>query len=490
MVLYLNIRGGDAVAPGGADPAVIRFSDLGNAAFQVEEISGTQNGSILYFHDTPVTSNGVTNYLNFNRNGIPDGTRTSFALYRPAGEGEDSPEIQGYVRIQSGDEIKDGGFYMITAEVDGSRYALYPSLSADKYDHVIKVDPDSERIETTVANRFPAMTVRGIREGVTDACIDGTVYRICVIGEEQPPQEAVSTTVLEYALSLAETADTEGTVESVVKMFNDARAAAEEILARAQEGDPSLTQEMVDVSWQKLIKAMQYLSFKQGDKTDLQKVIDMAKSLDLSKYLDEGQQAFTDSLAAAEAVLADGDVMQEEVDQSWKDLLKAMSDLRLKPNKETLKDLIDEADTVSTEGVDDETIAGFRNALAMAKSVYDNEQATEEEVVTAEEDLQAALDQLRAAERGTDQSGDDSNISSGGNAQDQKTQNGGSTNGNNADASGKDNASDRKDTIRNNSVQKSVKTGDTVAPIAGMAAVVILAAAAGILAYRWRRKTR
>ena len=298
------------------------------------------------------------------------------------------------------------------------------------------------------------------------------------------------TGVVDYALSLAETADTEGTVESVVKMFNDARAAAEEILARAQEGDPSLTQEMVDVSWQKLIKAMQYLSFKQGDKTDLQKVIDMAKSLDLSKYLDEGQQAFTDSLAAAEAVLADGDVMQEEVDQSWKDLLKAMSDLRLKPNKETLKDLIDEADTVSTEGVDDETIAGFRNALAMAKSVYDNEQATEEEVVTAEEDLQAALDQLRAAERGTDQSGDDSNISSGGNAQDQKTQNGGSTNGNNADASGKDNASDRKDTIRNNSVQKSVKTGDTVAPIAGMAAVVILAAAAGILAYRWRRKTR
>ena len=488
--IYLNIRGGDAVAPGGADPAVIRFSDLGNAAFQVEEISGTQNGSILYFHDTPVTSNGVTNYLNFNRNGIPDGTRTSFALYRPAGEGEDSPEIQGYVRIQSGDEIKDGGFYMITAEVDGSRYALYPSLSADKYDHVIKVDPDSERIETTVANRFPAMTVRGIREGVTDACIDGTVYRISVTGEEQPPQEAVSTTVLEYALSLAETADTEGTVESVVKMFNDARAAAEEILARAQEGDPSLTQEMVDVSWQKLIKAMQYLSFKQGDKTDLQKVIDMAKSLDLSKYLDEGQQEFTDALAAAEAVLANGDAMQDEVDQSWKDLLKAMSDLRLKPNKETLKDLIDEADTVSTEGVDDETIAGFRNALAMAKSVYDNEQATEEEVVTAEEDLQAALDQLRAAERGTDQSGDDSNISSGGNAQDQKTQNGGSTNGNNADASGKDNASDRKDTIRNNSVQKSVKTGDTVAPIAGMAAVVILAAAAGILAYRWRRKTR
>ena len=107
--------------------------------------------------------------------------------------------------------------------------------------------------------------------------------------------------------------------------------------------DTSLTQDKVDEAWQNLIKAMQYLSFKQGDKTDLQKVIDMAESLDR-------QQAFTDALAAAEAVLADGDAMQEEADQSWKDLLKAMSGLRLKPNKDALKELIDEAGGMSTEG--------------------------------------------------------------------------------------------------------------------------------------------
>ena len=291
--------------------------------------------------------------------------------------------------------------------------------------------------------------------------------------QKQPPQEAVSTTVLEYALSLAETADTEGTVESVVKMFNDARAAAEEILARAQEGDPSLTQEMVDVSWQKLIKAMQYLSFKQGDKTDLQKVIDMAKSLDLSKYLDEGQQEFTDALAAAEAVLANGDAMQDEVDQSWKDLLKAMSELRLKPNKDALKDLIDEANGVSTEGADEETIAAFQKALAAAVSVYDNEQATEEEVVTAEEGLQAALDQLRAAAEDTDEAG-----------------NAGSAGGNKAGASEKDNASAQADAVKNSSAQKSVKTGDTAAPTAGTAAGMMLAAAAGAAAYRRRREMR
>ena len=123
----------------------------------------------------------------------------------------------------------------------------------------------------------------------------------------------------------------------------------------------------------------------------------MAKTLDLSEYLDEGQQVFADALAAAEAVLKDGDAMQDEVDQSWRGLLKAMSELRLKPNKDALKDLINEANGMSTEGADEETIAVFQNALAAAMSVYDDEQATEEEVMTAEEGLQAALDQLHAA---------------------------------------------------------------------------------------------
>ena len=254
----------------------------------------------------------------------------------------------------------------------------------------------------------------------------------------------------------------------------------------------------MDEAWQNLIRAMQYLSFKQGDKTDLQKVIDMAKSLDLSEYLDEGQQAFTDALAAAEAVLADGDAMQEEVDQSWRDLLKAMSELRLKPDKDALKDLIDEANGVSTEGADEETVAVFQNALAAAVSVYDNEQATEEEVVTAEEGLQAALDQLRAAVGDADESGNTGNDGSNGNGGNNQNQSGqnqngqivGSADGNNADASGKDNASAKADTTKNNRAQKSVKTGDTAAPIAGAAAGMMVAAAAGVTAYRRRREMR
>ena len=271
----------------------------------------------------------------------------------------------------------------------------------------------------------------------------------------------ISTAVLEYALALAETADTEGVLDSVAEIFNNAKASAQNILERVQAGDASVTQDMVDESWQNLIKAMQYLSFKQGDKTDLQKVIDLANSLDLSQYLDEGQQAFNDALTAAEAVLADGNAMQDEVDQAWKALLKAMSELRLKPSKDALEDLIASAEGLNTEGADEETVAVFRSALARAMSVLEDDQATEAEVASAEKELQSAIDQMLAS---TDGSTDGSGQSGTGNANSSGSQNSGS-NASKTSTSG----------------SKAVKTGDSMFPIAGSAAAMAMAAAVIVL---------
>ena len=271
----------------------------------------------------------------------------------------------------------------------------------------------------------------------------------------------ISTAVLEYALALAETADTEGVLDSVAEIFNNAKASAQNILERVQAGDASVTQDMVDESWQNLIKAMQYLSFKQGDKTDLQKVIDLANSLDLSQYLDEGQQAFNDALTAAEAVLADGNAMQDEVDQAWKALLKAMSELRLKPSKDALEDLIASAEGLNTEGADEETVAVFRSALARAMSVLEDDQATEAEVASAEKELQSAIDLMLAS---TDGSTDGSGQSGTGNATSSGSQNSGS-NASKTSTSG----------------SKAVKTGDSMFPIAGSAAAMAMAAAVIVL---------
>ena len=271
----------------------------------------------------------------------------------------------------------------------------------------------------------------------------------------------ISTAVLEYALALAETADTEGVLDSVAEVFNNAKASAQNILERVQAGDASVTQDMVDESWQNLIKAMQYLSFKQGDKTDLQKVIDLANSLDLSQYLDEGQQAFNDALTAAEAVLADGNAMQDEVDQAWKALLKAMSELRLKPSKDALEDLIASAEGLNTEGADEETVAVFRSALARAMSVLEDDQATEAEVASAEKELKSAIDLMLAS---TDGSTDGSGQSGTGNATSSGSQNSGA-NASKTSTSG----------------SKAVKTGDSMFPIAGSAAAMAMAAAVIVL---------
>lgn len=242
----------------------------------------------------------------------------------------------------------------------------------------------------------------------------------------------------------------------------------QDILERVQAGDQSVTQAMVDQSWADLIEIMQYMSFKSGDMTDLQKVVDYAKTLDLSKYLDDGQQAFKDALAAGEAVLAEEFAEQDEIDQAWKALLKAMSELRLKPSKDALEALIADANELNTEGASEEAVAAFNSALTKALSVLEDDQATEEEVTAAETGLKAAMAQLTASTGGTTETPADTGSSSSNTGSSQN--NGAGGNKTTAAASG----------------SKAVKTGDSALPIAGSAAAMMLAAAAVVLAKRKR----
>mgnify|MGYP001773871006 FL=1 len=294
--------------------------------------------------------------------------------------------------------------------------------------------------------------------------------------EDPEPSGDISTAVLEYALGLAKDADTTGVITSVVERFEALKQEAQNILDRAAAGDETLTQEMVDQTWKDLINIMQYLSFKQGNKEDLQKVIDMASTLDLTKYLEEGQKAFTDALAAANEVNADGDAMQDEVNTAWRNLLQAMSELRLKPSKDALEALIASAETVSLANVAKADAEMFRTALADAKSVYENEQATEEEVTTAVDTLQAAIDKVAAVNTDNKNTANDADKAG--------------TTDKVANAAGTDNQKDVKDTSTSDaaktSSQKSAKTGDA-ANAAGAAAAMLAAGAAAVVIFRRKR---
>ena len=208
---------------------------------------------------------------------------------------------------------------------------------------------------------------------------------------EEEPEETLNTDVLEYALELAASADTEGAVPAVADRFNTAVAKGQAILDRVYAGDYTVTQAMVDQSWSDIITMMQYLSFKQGDKSDLEAVIRMAESLDLSKYIESTLDGFEEALTAANDVYADENAMQGDVDQAWRTLLKEMSEMRLTPNKDALAALIQSASGLDESAYEAESFALMRTALAAAEDIYADENATEEEVQTAVSDLQSAL---------------------------------------------------------------------------------------------------
>ena len=200
----------------------------------------------------------------------------------------------------------------------------------------------------------------------SDDCIDWADAKIYMKSEVQEP---LDTDILEYMIEIASTADTSGVIDTVVQKFNEAYASAQDILEKAKAGDPSITQDMVDSSWQELMSIMHYLSFKQGDKTDLEKVITMAEELDLDRYLAAGKDAFEAALTNAQNVMGDGDAMQDEVDQAWKELLRAMSELRLKPDKSALEDLISQAQGLNAEDYEAESFSAMLSVLRCRRSM-------------------------------------------------------------------------------------------------------------------------
>ena len=287
--------------------------------------------------------------------------------------------------------------------------------------------------------------------------------------------EPVSTAVLEYAIELARTADTEGVVPAVAEKFNECLTNAEDLLARVQVGDASVTQDMVDESWGELMRIMQMLSFKQGDKTDLCKVIEAADTIDLDKYLEVGKDEFKEALEEAKAAAADENAMQDEVDQAWKRLVAAMGNLRLIPDKDLLEDLINQAQAIDTAEYTEESVAALNSALAKAIEVYNDDQADEAQVKEAETALKASMDQLVKNESGSAGEGNTGDAGTG-------SDTGNADTGNGASGSTDDkNGNTVQNTGASQNVSRAVKTGDEtnmvwLIAMMGFAAVLCVAA--------------
>ncbi len=165
--VYLNL-GGSAQYPGMSASAQFDLRDGGTSGtFRLYDTSA--NRYLYYWRDGRNTFDRTSNTDQAN----------DMEIFRPAADGETSGSaIPGYVQVTDASEITDGGKYLITAKVDDTYYALYPSTSTGSaYAHVIKIEPEKEYIQ---------LAITGVAPGTTDLMAGGVVYRITVSGYLAP----------------------------------------------------------------------------------------------------------------------------------------------------------------------------------------------------------------------------------------------------------------------------------------------------------------
>lgn len=193
---------------------------------------------------------------------------------------------------------------------------------------------------------------------------------------------------IEEALKVTE-AELNTIVPAVVTEFKAALAEAQQI-----NGTSLATQEEVNASFDRLSDVMQKLSFKKGDKTDLENLIKKIAKLNAEDYLTSTWNAMLPVLDEAKVVVNNQNALEPEVQEAHDKLVRAFLQLRLKPNKDALNELINKAESLNSAEYTSESWAALANILIDVKAVAANEVATVTEIETAYDNLQNAINNL------------------------------------------------------------------------------------------------
>ena len=218
---------------------------------------------------------------------------------------------------------------------------------------------------------------------------------------------------LEEAINNAqEIIDSEGYVhDDKMDKFIAAVDEARELLE-----DPYATDTEIGPAIEKIADAQKELTPVTPEELDvsvLEHQINLSKNAydNLSKYFDGAEKdAFKAAYEKAVKVLADAKagldtVTQKDIDDAADALHAARLGLRLIPNKDELKNLLDKAGAKDLSKYTKESGAVLQLAIDAAKAVYDDPMATVEQVEAAEAVLNAAMNNLvpiKNGEPGTD----------------------------------------------------------------------------------------
>ena len=168
---------------------------------------------------------------------------------------------------------------------------------------------------------------------------------------------------------------------------NDAKENFVTALANAEAmlGNDDAVQSEVDAVNDALVAAANALT-RRGDKSALQTLVDSTLGFEKDSYA-VGWDAFETARSAANAVLADKDATQDEVNTATDALLKAMLELRYKADKELLNKVIASARTLDLSGYSAQSVEAFQAALDAAQQAVDNQALSQDDQAVVDKAL-------------------------------------------------------------------------------------------------------
>ena len=321
------------------------------------------------------------------------------------------------------------------------------------------------KLETPVTGRYFRLRIDQSTTNQWTAC---RIHEWEMYNDQAGEIELADKTLLQKTYDYAETLSTEGVVESAAEFFENAKANAKKVLDKKY-----VTQEEVNAAWDQLLEGIWGLGLVQGDKTNLNMLIERAEGMveNADKYVqDENWDALLSALEAAKAVAGDGDAMEGDIQPAADALLNAILAQRYNADKSILEEIINQANEIDTSLYTAESVQAFTAALKSANAILADESLSEDEQAAVDEavaTLSSAMDNLEKL------SSDNGNTGSGDDNKDDNT-------------SDKDDTSS-KDDPNKGPISKNPATGDNNLIALGALAVLLPSAGAFVVI---RRKSR
>ena len=298
-----------------------------------------------------------------------------------------------YGRIESNWTAEDGVLTSYETVVPANTSAtLYLPVQAQYLDRFKNIDGVTYR-GMTLHNGQTTAKFELQSGGYQFSFADGT---LCVSHSKgYEGASSADKTILRSVLAYAEAVFTSDEFDNAISSVQTSFTAALE-QARTVDADLEANQRAVDAAWQTLMTEIHKLGFVRGDKSALGELIALAETFQsqLDRYTPVTAEPFTAALSEAKSVYSDGDAMQSDVTAAESSLLEAMLNLRFKADKSILESMLSKAAVIDTTAYTSQSVAAFDAAIGEAKSVFENENATQKEVDSAADKLSSAIDSL------------------------------------------------------------------------------------------------